>query len=109
MPPRKTLSQHIWDGSFRPSRHARLLESEEVPPEFAHFAQRYQRATSDRERRAAAGDLLEAIRAEPLEPELAMAQEFYGVFGPDSQLVHSGQLSIDEYHQLSEAWAMWAE
>jgi hypothetical protein len=30
-PPAKTLREHVRDGTFRPSRHAHLLDSEDLP------------------------------------------------------------------------------
>jgi hypothetical protein len=92
--------------TFRPSRHAHLLETEDVPLEFEHFARRYRAATSDRERRAAANDLLDAVRVKPA-LELSMAQELHAVLGPETWLMRMAGLSLDEYEELGREWVAW--
>ena len=62
--PPKTLIEHLQDGTFRPSRHGELLEASPLPPELAHFGERYRAAASARERQAVALELRDAASEE---------------------------------------------
>ena len=65
--PPKSLWKHLRDGTFRPERHADLLLTEPLPPEFEHFAELYRRAESKRQRKAVAIDLRHAAERDKAE------------------------------------------
>ncbi len=59
--PPKSLYRHALDGTFRPERHSDLLLTEPLPDQFAAFGERYRGALSERERRAIALALRDAV------------------------------------------------
>lgn len=72
--PAKTLIQHVQDGTFRPSRHGELLETDPLPPELAQFGDRYRIARSVRERQAVALEFRDAIAGADIDDDATLME-----------------------------------
>jgi hypothetical protein len=111
--PTKPLTQHLAEGTFRPSEHAHRITTEPLPRHLEHFRERYRNARSERERQAIALELRDAA-AERQARQLPLAGLIYASLGPDPGDAErlgfrraDGTIDWSRFEALERRWRHW--
>jgi hypothetical protein len=108
-PPKKLLA-HIEDRTFRPSRHAALLDREDLPASapkpLRELQDRYRSTAAKRVRAAIAVEFAEAVHSGGAGPRLTGSQAILAQVGP-IQLTFAEAGGVTKWFELDEAWEVW--
>jgi hypothetical protein len=108
--PPKTLAAHVRDRTFIPSRHASLLDSEDLAssalPALRELQERFRTTAAQRVRRAIAVEFAQAVRVGSAGRRLTDAQTWLAQVGL-IQVTFAEAGGADEFFELQEAWEAW--